>query len=38
MKSLNATIEIEKKILAGEIVDSKSICGIQLFKLYKKSS
>jgi len=30
--------EIEKKILAGEIVDSKSICGIQLFKLYKKSS
>ena len=26
--------EIEKKILAGEIVDSKSICGIQLYKLH----
>ena len=29
--------EIDRKILAGEIVDSKSICGIQLFRLHKKS-
>lgn len=26
--------EIERKILLGEIVDSKSICGVQLYKLY----
>jgi hypothetical protein len=28
--------EIEKKILVGEIIDSKSICGVQLYKLHKK--
>lgn len=27
--------EIEKKILAGEIVDSKTMCGVQLYKLQK---
>jgi ADP-ribose pyrophosphatase len=26
--------EIKKKILKGEIVDSKSICGVQLYKLH----
>ena len=30
--------EIDSKIRLGEIVDSKSICGVQLFKLCKKSS
>ena len=29
--------EIEKKILAGEIIDSKSICGVQLLKLYREN-
>ena len=29
--------EIDRKILSGEIVDSKSICGVQLFKLYSNS-
>lgn len=29
--------EIEQKILVGEIVDSKSICGLQLLKLRKGS-
>jgi len=29
--------EIEKKILAGEIVDAKTICGVQLLKLYREN-
>jgi len=29
--------EIEKKIIAGEIVDSKTICGVQLLKLYREN-
>lgn len=28
--------EIENKILKGEIVDSKTICGVQLYKLHKE--
>jgi ADP-ribose pyrophosphatase len=30
--------EIDRKILSGEIVDSKSICGVQLFKLHKEKT
>lgn len=37
MEVLELTLEdIDRKIISGEILDSKSICGVQLYKLHYK--
>lgn len=39
MEVLELTLEdIDRKIIAGEIVDSKSICGVQIYKLHKEKA